>query len=100
MRFKAAGRTLVLGEETEAVIDHIVGEDAAVRIPRGLRMIEAQHVGQDAVGVDRGDRFFAGVVAGVPHQMDELIHPALTIVNRLARVVFQLGFVSVEEAAD
>jgi len=38
---------------------------AAVGVLRGLRRIEAQHVGQNAFGVNRGDCFFAGVVAGV-----------------------------------
>jgi len=41
------------------------------RILRRLRGIETQHVGQDAVGIDRGDSLFAGVVPGVAHQVDE-----------------------------
>src|SRR5208282_2472177 len=100
VRFEAAGWTFALGEEAEAMIDDIVGKDTAVGVLRGLRRIEAQHVGQKAVGVDRGDCFFAGVIAGMTHQMDELIEPALAIVNRLAGVVFLLGLVGVEEAAD
>src|SRR5262245_4165449 len=32
--------------------------------------------------------------------MDELLKPSLAIVNRLARVVFQLGVIGVKEAAD
>src|SRR6266436_3290412 len=49
---------------------------------------------------DGGDCFFARVVAGMPHQVDELIEPALAIINRLAGVVFLFGLVGVEEAAD
>ena len=63
---EARGRTLVFGEESEAVIDYVVGEDPAVRIFRGLRRIETEHVGKRALRVDRGDRFLARVVAGMP----------------------------------
>ena len=56
--------------------------------------------GKSALGVDRGNRFFAGVIARMPHQVDELIQPALAIVDRLAGVVFLFGVVGVEEAAD
>jgi len=100
MRFEAGGRNFGLREERETMIDHIVGENAAVGVLRGYRGIEAQHVGQDAVLVDRGDCFCARVVARMTHQVDELIEPALAIVNRLAGVVFLFGVVGVEEAAD
>src|SRR5260370_32517250 len=100
VRFKAALRNFTLREERETMIDHIVGENAAVGVRRGYRGIIAQHVGQDAVLVDRGDCFCARVVARMPHQVDELIEPALAIVNRLAGVVFLFGVVGVEEAAD
>ena len=46
VRFQTAGRAFALGEEGEAVIDHVVSEDAAVGILRRLRRIETQHVGQ------------------------------------------------------
>jgi hypothetical protein len=48
VRFQTAGRAFALGEEREAVIDHVVSEDAAVGIRRRLRRIETQHVGQCA----------------------------------------------------
>ena len=100
MRPEAGRRDVALGEEGEAVIDDVIGEDAAVGVLGGLRRVEAQHVGQNAVGVDRGDGFLASVVARMPHQVDELIEPARAIVHRLAGVVFQLGVVGVEEAAN
>ena len=82
------------------MIDDIVGKDPAVGIFRGLRRIEAHHVGQQALGVDRRDRFGVGVVASMAHQVDEHGRPALAIVDRFAGVVFQHGVVGVEEAAD
>src|SRR5260370_30418238 len=100
VRLQAVGRDFTLGEEGEAVIDDVVGENAPVGKLRGLRRIETEHVGQDAVLIDRGDRFLAGVVAGVPDQVDELIEPALAIGNRLARVVLLFGLFGVGEAAD
>src|SRR5215831_15663525 len=36
----------------------------------------------------------------MPHEMHELVEPSLAIVDGLARVVFLLGVVGVEEAAD
>src|SRR6266481_1466683 len=36
----------------------------------------------------------------MPHQMHELVEPSLAVVDGLARVVFLLGVVGVEEAAD
>jgi hypothetical protein len=42
MWLQAARRTFALGEKREAVIDHVVGEDAAVGIFCGLRGIEAR----------------------------------------------------------
>src|SRR6266446_5847372 len=100
VRLEAIGGNFALGEEGEPVIDHIVGKNAAVGVLRGLGRIEAQHIGQDPILIDRGDCFFAGVIASMPHQVDELIEPALAIVNRLAGVVFLFGLVGVEEAAD
>jgi hypothetical protein len=46
VRIQAAGRAFALGQEREAVIDHVVGEDAAIGILRKLRRIEIQYVGQ------------------------------------------------------
>src|SRR5207249_1570215 len=69
VRLETGGGNLALGEEGEAVIDDVIGKNAAVGILRGLRRIEAQHVGQKAVSVDRGDCFFAGVIARMPHQV-------------------------------
>ncbi len=63
------------------MIDDIVGENAAVGVLRGFGRIEGQHVGQDAILVDRGDCLFARVVARMPHQVAELIQPALAIVG-------------------
>src|SRR5208337_4182578 len=100
VRLETVGRDVALRQEGEAVIDDVVGENPAVGILRGLRRIERQHVGQKAVGVDRRNRFLAGVAAGMPHQVDELVRPATAIVDRLAGVVFQLGVVGVEKAAD
>src|ERR1051325_9085493 len=36
----------------------------------------------------------------MPHQMNELVEPSLAVVDRLARVVFLLCVIGVEEAAD
>src|SRR3954471_4137055 len=71
VRLEAVGGNIALGEEGEAGIDHIVSEAAAVGVLRGLGSVERQHVGQDAILVDRGDGFFVGVLAGMPHQVDE-----------------------------
>ena len=87
VRFQAAGRAFALGQEREAVIDHVVSEDAAIGILRRLRRIEIQHVGQCSLLVDLGNRFFARVISCVAHQMHELIEPALSIVHRLTGVV-------------
>ena len=100
MRLELGGGNISLREEGEAVIDDVVRKHATVGILCGLRRIEAQHVGQKAIGLDRGDCFLAGVIARMPHQVDELIRPAVAIVNRLAGVVFQFGLVGVEKAAD
>src|SRR5262249_1663576 len=97
---EAGGRSLVFRQEGDAVIDHVVGEDPAVGILCGLRRIETEHVGKRALLVDRGDRFLARVIAGMPHQMHELVEPSLAIVDGLARVVFLLGVIGVEEAAN
>src|ERR1700730_7262076 len=43
VRFQTAGRAFALGQEREAVINHVVSEDAAVGILRRLRRIETQH---------------------------------------------------------
>jgi len=40
------------------------------------------------------------VIAGMAHQVHEHGRPALAIVDRLAGIVFKLGVVGVEEAAD
>src|SRR4029077_18918109 len=61
---------------------------------------ETQHVGKCAFLVDLGNRFLTRVIAGVAHQMHELFEPSLAVVDRLARVVFLLGVVGVEEAAN
>ena len=45
VRLEAGGGNIALGEEGEAMIDDVVGKNAAVGILRGLRRIEAQHVG-------------------------------------------------------
>src|SRR5262249_49865689 len=47
-----------------------------------------------------GNRFLSRVVARMAHQMHELFEPSLAVVDRLAGVVFLLGVVGVEEAAD
>src|SRR5580658_5760165 len=96
VRLEAARRARLLGEAGEAIVDDVVGENSSIGILRGLRRIEAQHVGQNALGVDRGDCFFARVAARMTEQMDELVGPSLLVVNWLARVVFQLGIVGVE----
>src|ERR1022692_1620874 len=100
MRFEAVRRNLSLGEEGETVIDDIVGKDAAVGVLGRFRGVIAQHVRQKPVGIDRGDRFFPGVMTGMPHQVNKLIAPAITVVDRLAGVVLLFGLVGVEEAAD
>src|SRR5208337_1662230 len=93
-------RTLIFREEGETVVDHVVREDPSIGIRCGLRWIETQHVGQSSLGSNRGNRLLAGVIAGMPQQMDELLQPSLAIIDRLARVVFLLGVIGVEEAAD
>src|SRR5882757_4601954 len=74
--------TVTLGEETEPVVDDVVGEHAAVRVLRRLRRIVGEHVGQDALLVDGRDGLLVGVTAGVPEQVDEHADPALAIVHR------------------
>src|SRR5208283_2958112 len=66
VRFQTAGRAFALGQEREAVINHVVSEDAAVGILRRLRWIETQHVGQCSL-LDLGNRFFARVISRVAH---------------------------------
>src|SRR5215813_3957171 len=61
--FQAAGRAFALGQEREAVIDHVVSDDAAVGILRGLRRTETQHVGQCSLLGELGNRFFARVIS-------------------------------------
>ncbi len=100
VRLEAGGGNIALGEEGEAMIDDVVRKNAAVWILSGLRRIKAQHVRQNAVSIDRSDRFFAGVIARMSHQVNKLIRPALAIVDRLAGVVFQFGVVGIEKAAD
>src|SRR5262249_57557477 len=48
---EARGRTLIFRQERDAVIDHVVGEDPAVGILRGLGWIETEHVGNGALVV-------------------------------------------------
>ncbi len=100
VRLEASGGNIALGEEGEAMIDDVVSKNATVWILSGLQRIEAQHVRQNAVSVDRSDCFFAGVITRMPHQVNKLIRPALAIVDRLTGVVFQFGVVGIEEAAD
>ena len=59
VRFQTAGRAFALGQEREAVIDHVVSEDTPVGIFRRFRRVETQHVGQCALLVDLRNRFFA-----------------------------------------
>ena len=97
---EARGRTLIFRQEGDAVVDHVVGEDPAIGILCGLRRIETQHVGKRALLVNRGNRFLTRVIAGMPHEVHELVEPSLAVVDGLARVVFLLGVVGVEEAAN
>ena len=59
VRFQTAGRAFALGQEREAVVDHVVSKDPAIGILRRFRRIETQHVGQCALLVDLRNRFFA-----------------------------------------
>src|SRR5262245_22326864 len=97
---EAGGGTLIFRQEADAILDYVVSEAAAVWVLGGFRRIETQHVGKCTLPVDRGDCFLARVVPRMAHQMHELLEPSLTVVDRLARVVFLLGVVGVEEAAD
>src|SRR4051794_19153925 len=97
---ESGGRTLVLRQEREAIINDVVRENAPIGILRGLRRIETQNVRQSALVVDRGNRFLAGVIARMPQQMHELFEPSRAVINRLAGVVLLFGVISVEEAAD
>src|SRR5208283_1775795 len=97
---ETCGWTLIFRQEGKAVIDHVVSEHAAVGILRGLGRIETYHVGKCALRVDRSNRFLACVVAGMPHQMHELLEPSLAVVGGLARVVLLLSVIRVEEAAN
>src|SRR6516165_9576763 len=99
VRLEARGRTLIFRQEGQAVIDHIVSEDPAVRILCRFRRIKTYHVWKCALLVDRSDRLFARVIAGVSHQVNELFQPALAVVDGLAGVIFLLGIIGVEEAA-
>src|SRR5271166_1045642 len=100
MRLEARRRALVFRQEGEPVIDHVVGEDPAVGFGRGLRRLETQAVRKRALRIDGGDGFLARVIAGVTHEMDELLEPPVAVVDGLAGVIFQFGVVRVEEAAD
>ncbi len=100
VRLEAGGGNIAFGEEGEAMINDVVSKNAPIWILGRPRRIEAQHVRQNAVSIDRRDRFFAGVIARMSHQVDKLIRPTLAIVDRLAGVVFQFGVVGIEEAAD
>src|SRR5664280_3495235 len=100
VRFEACGRTLIFRQEGETVIDHVFHEGPTIGILCGLRRIETQHVGKCPFRVDRGNRFLARVIAGMPQQMHEQLEPSLAVVDGLARVVFLLGVIGVEEAAD
>src|SRR5262249_40896069 len=80
--------------------DHVISEDPTVGILCRLRWIEAKHVGKCALVVNRRNRFLTRVIARMPHQMHELVKPSLAVVDRLAGVVFLLGVIGVEEAAN
>src|SRR5208337_3545432 len=49
---------------------------------------------------DRGNRFLTRVITSVPHEMHELVEPSLAVIDGFAGVVFLLGVIGVEEAAD
>ena len=65
MRLEPIGRDLAVREHGEAVCDDVVGEQAAVRVPAGLGGVEAQHVGQNPLGIDQGSGFCAGIAPDV-----------------------------------
>src|SRR5271154_498530 len=50
VRLETGRRDVSLRKKGEAGIDDVVSEDAAVGVLRGLRRIEGQHVGQNALG--------------------------------------------------
>ena len=100
VRLEARGRALIFRQEGETIVDHVVSEDPAVWIFGGFRRVKTQHVGKRALLVDRGNRFLARVIAGMPHEVNELLEPPIAVVGRLARVVFLFGVIGVEEAAD
>lgn len=57
-------RDFALGEHGQPVRDNVVREQAAVGVPAGLGGVEAQHVGQDLLGIDHSSGLFPGVA---PH---------------------------------
>src|SRR4029077_9614759 len=67
-RLKPRGRALIFRQEGQAVLDHVISEDPAVRILCGFRWIETYHVRKRALLVDRGDRLLSALLTGVPHQ--------------------------------
>lgn len=86
VRPETVGGNLSLGQESQAVINDIVGENAPVGVPGGLCGIVGQHVGQNAVGVDRGDRFFPSVMRMSGLAPNSLVGSSRTIENTLLSV--------------
>ena len=96
---QARGRTLVFRQEGEAVIDHVFREGPTIGILCGLRRIETQHVGKCPFIVDRGDRFLARVIAGMPHEVHELLEPSRAVVDRIgSSITVENTFASVFES--
>ena len=65
MRLEPVGRNLAVGEHGQAVRHDVVGEQAAVGVAAGLGGVEAQHVGQDPLGIDQGSGLCPGVAPDV-----------------------------------
>src|SRR5882757_4793146 len=87
VRTQSARWAVALGEKPEPVVDHVVGEHAAIRVLRGLRRVVGEHVGQGALLVDRRDGLVPRVTPGVAEQVDEHVDPPLAIPNRIGGVV-------------
>ena len=78
---------------------HVVGQRPTVRIPRRPGRVVGQHVGQGALGVDRGDRLVPAVPAGAGHRVDERPDPQFPVAVGFAGVVLVPGVLGGDDVA-
>ena len=81
---EAGGWTLIFRQEGDPVVDHVISEDPAVGILGGFRWVETQHVGKCPLLVDRSNRFLWRVIAGMSHEVHELVDRLRSLTGSLA----------------